>query len=48
MGIREGVGGGATVEDEENGVSQQARHVQVEKRVLGMLIMGAALHFNVK
>ena len=44
----EGVGGGVVVEGEENGVSQQARCVRVEKRVLGVLITVAALRFNVK
>jgi len=48
MGIGEGVGGGLVVEGEENGVSQQARCVRVEKRVLGVLITVAALRFNVK
>ena len=48
MGIREGMGGGVAVEGEENGVSQLANHVWVEKQVLGILIMGAALRYNVK
>jgi hypothetical protein len=48
MGIGEGVGGGVAVEGEENGVSHQAWHVQVEKPVLDVLITGAALRFNVK
>ena len=48
IGIEEGVGGGVTVEGEENGVSQQAKRVRVEKRVLGVLMMGGALCFNVK
>ena len=42
------MGGGVVVEGEENRVYQQARHVRVEKQVLGILIMGAALRFNVK
>jgi hypothetical protein len=48
MGIVEGVGGGVAVEGEENGVSQQARRARVEKWVLGVLITGGALRFNVK
>ena len=48
MGIEEGVGGGVVVDSEENGVSKQARRVWVEKWVLGILIMGATLRFNVK
>lgn len=42
------MGGRVVVEGEENRVSQQARHVRVEKQVLGILIIGAALRFNVK
>ena len=48
MGIGEGMGGRVVVEGEENGVSQQAKRVRVEKRVLGVLMMGGALRFNVK
>jgi hypothetical protein len=48
LGIREGMCGGVAVEGEENGVSQQTKCVRVDKRVLGVLIMGAALCFNVK
>jgi hypothetical protein len=48
VGIREGMCGGVAVEGEENGVSQQAKCVRVDKWVLGVLITGAALSFNVK
>ena len=40
--------GGVAVEDEDNGFSHQAWCVWVEKLILGVLIMGAALQFNVK